>query len=417
MKILIVDVNFDYKNPMYRQFYNALFHYMQVDFFGPGYVSREWLEKGINNFIDEKGSYDAVLLGTYFAYSSGQKGTRYNAYHVHRHTLPYYNINDAYQCCKKIYEDLMQIKDIVKVFVYYEDMWSMPIGDRDMCCKMLECGFYILSWPIEYMEKWSVKVRRQNSQWTNYAYEIAEEYSTCYIPISLHGISYHEIFVRNFSDRDYQWCIPGNRAERYYPERKRAHEIIEKSQKKIWNDDPYQLLSVETIKRDHIEWYKFRNKSEKILSLIWGKNDNISSQPQMQYIAACREQYLESMRLSKLVYAESGIISGFVRKYFEACACGAVLVAKSVPGMNEMGFVHEKNCIIVEKYEDIVSIDKTYSDSQLECLAKMGQKLILDKHMFTNRAEALKITLEAIIKGTYIGAFWRDGDYILNKGQ
>ncbi len=413
MRILIVDVNFDYKNPMYRQFYMALLSCMEVDFFGPGYVSRESLEKGISQFIEENGKYDSVLLGTYFAYSSGENGTRYNAYHVHRHTLPYYNVNDAYQCCGKIYQELIDIKNLVKIFIYYEDNWSMPKSDKNLCQKLKEHGFYMLSWPIEYMEMCSAKQRRQNCSWTNCAYELAHEDPLHYIPISMHGIGNHEIFIRDFSTRECQWCIPGNRMEMYYPERKKAHEIIEKSKKKVWNDDPYQMLSVETVRREHIEWYKFRNKSEKYLSWIWGKDNHIASQPKIQYIAACREQYLESMRSSRFVYAESGIISVFVRKYFEACACGAVLVAKRVPGMSAMGFVHEQNCIIVNKYEDIVNIDQRYSESQLEQIANKGQKLILNKHMFRSRAEALEKTLQAIVQKKYIGAFWENGDYIL----
>jgi len=38
MRILIIDVNFEYKNPMYKQFYISLLSCMEVDFFGPGYV-------------------------------------------------------------------------------------------------------------------------------------------------------------------------------------------------------------------------------------------------------------------------------------------------------------------------------------------------------------------------------------------
>lgn len=413
MRILIIDVNFEYKNPMYRQFYSNLISCMDVDFFGPGYVSRESMEMGIHAYLGKKARYDAVMLGTYFAYSAKIDGTRYNAYHVHRHTIPYYKVNDAYQCCRKIYEELIHINNMVKIFVYNEDIWSMPAGDKKMCQELARHGFYILSWPIEYMEKWSLSLRRQNKMWTNFAYELAESVNTRYIPIPLHGIGYNEIFVRNFSDREYEWCIPGNRAECFYPERKRAYEVIAGKQKNVWDDDPFQMLSVETVKRGHMEWYKFRNKSEKILSWLWGKNDNVASHPKMQYIAACREHYLESMRSSKFVYAEGGIANEFVRKYFEACACGAVLVAKRVSGMSEMGFVHDKNCIIIDKYEDIANIDKMHSKNKFMQIAEEGQKLIIEKHMFANRAKSLLTTLEVILEGRYKGAFWENGNYII----
>lgn len=415
MRILVVEVNYEYKNPMYRQFYTNFASCMEVDFFGPGYVSRECLEKGVNAYLDKNDRYDAVVLGTYFAYSAEIHGTRYDAYSVHRYTIPYYKVNDAYQCCGKVYEELMHIKGVVKIFVYNEDTFSMPDGDKNMCLKLKGCGFYILSWPIEYLEKYHASFRRLHSSWTGCAYELAGESGDKYIPIPLHGIGYNEIFAGNFYDREYDWCVPGNRAEVYYPERKKAHEMIAGRKKKVWDDDPFQMLSVVTIRREHMEWYRFRNKPEKLLSWIWGKSLGIASYPKMQYIAACREQYLESMRSSRLVYAEGGVGNIFVRKYFEAGASGAVLVAKKVPGMGEMGFVHEKNCIIVDKYKDISGIDGMYDERQLEKIAKAGQKLIIDKHMFTHRASALRETIAAIASGRYKGAFWKDGNYILKE--
>lgn len=415
MRILVADVNFDYKNPIYRQFYTSLFSCMEVDFFGPGYVPRDCLEKGICAFMNKNDRYDAILLGNYFVYAAGEKGTRHNAYHTHRHTLPYYKVNDAYQCCGKIYEELKGIRDVIKIFFYYEDNCSMPLGDKAVCEQLIDCGFYILSFPIEYMERYTGKIRHIYPYLTNNAYELAENYSTQYIPVSILGIGYHEIFVRNFFDRDYEWCVPGNRAEWFYPERNKAQKIIEQGQKKLWNDDPFQLLSVETVRRENMEWYCFHNRFEKILSWVWGKNDNIASRPKMQYIAACREQYLESMRSSKFVYAEGGAGNQMVRKYLESCACGAVLVAKRVPGMDEAGFVHGENCIIVDKYEDIARVDALYTESQMKQIAINGQRMIIDKHMFAHRADALKRTIWAIMQGRYKGAYWEGGSYVIKE--
>jgi len=412
MRILIVDVNFDYKNPMYRQFYNSLSFCMEVDYFGPGYVTRECLEKGIKDYLRRHEKYDAILLGTYFVYSTGERGTRYNTYEVHRYTIPYYNVNDAYQCCGKIFQELREINGIIKIYVYYEDNASMTTGDFRMCRALLDQDFYILSWPIEYMKIFSPQMMRKH-QLTNYAYELVEKNKAKYIPMTMHGINYNEIFVRDFASREFDWCVPGNRLKTSYPERDKAYAMLQGQQKKIWDDDPYQKLSVFLIERNHLNWYRFRNKYEKMLSLFVKKNVNISSFPKMRYIGACREHYLESMRSSKYVYAEGGMWDCFVQKYLEVCACGALLVAKSVPGLQEMGMVHGKNCIIVERYEEIAYIDKNYTGKQAEKIAKAGQQLILDKHMFHYRATALKKTIRMIAEGNYKGAYWADGDYML----
>ncbi len=413
MRILIVDVNFEYKNPMYRQFYMSLLNLMEIDFFGPGYVSRECLEKGLCWYLSKGEKVDAILLGNYFLYSSKMKHLKYTTYSLHRNTIPYYKVNDAYQCCNKILEELIWMKDVIKIFIYYEDFMSMPLGDKNMCQKLIENNFYILSWPSEYMQKYKHQLIKQYSYLTNYAYEIAEQYLECYIPIPIHAIGYHEIFVRNFKDRDYTWCVPGNKKKQYYPERSIVQEMIKKNSLKIWDDDPFQTLSVASIDNKHMEWYQFRSETEKFLSWLWKKEVYISSYPKMQYIAASREQYLESMRSTRLVYVEGSVGNCVVRKYFEACACGAVLVAKRAPGMREMGFIHGENCIIVDQYEEIVHIDEMYSETELMQMAEKGQRLIAKKHMFINRAESLLKTLETIRQGRYKGAFWENGNYII----
>lgn len=359
--------------------------------------------------------YDAVMLGNYFLYSSGVRNLRYTAYSLHRNVIPYYKVNDAYQCCAKILEELLHISHVIKIFMYYEDFMSMPAGDKKICQKLMENEFYLFSWPLEYMQKYPQHLIKQYPYLTNYMYELAENYRERYIPIPIHGIGYHEVFVRNFDDRKYTWCVPGNRNKRYYPERDKVMESLKMGSKKVWEDDPFQTLSVNSIDRKHMEWYQFRNKAEKYLSYLWKKDVHVASFPQMQYVGACREQYLESLRSTKLVYAEGSVGNCIVRKYFEACACGAVLVAKRIPGLSEMGFVHDKNCIVVDKYEDVMNIEKSYQENQLKGIAKAGQDLILNKHMYIHRAKALSQTLEVIIKGIYKGGFWENGNYVISE--
>ena len=415
MRLLVVDVNFDYKNPMYRQFYNHLAYCIDVDFYGPGYVSRELLERGIQCFIENRDGYDAVLVGTYFWYAAVQ-GLRYDTYSLHRNLIPYYNINDAWQCCRSIGAELLRLNNIIKIFAFYEDSVMMSEAEYKECKKLLAHDFFILSYPHEYMGRYSGRKMRQYSYLTNNAPRLAEEYRERYIPIPWHGISYEELFFRNYKDREYDWCIPGNRNPVYYPERTAAYQRLKNSGVKMWEKDSYQKLSVGTVEWQHLGWYQFRNLSEKALSALIGKDRYISSYPKLEVIAACREQYRESMRRCKAVYAEGGTGDCFVRKYFETCAMGAMLVAKRVPGMDEMGFRNGKNCIIIEKYEDLKWVNNRYRDEdENAAIAKAGQKLILDKHMFVQRANALAETIMAIKAKHYNGAVWRDGNYMIQR--
>lgn len=414
MRILIIDINCDYRNPIYRQFYTSLSYCMDVDYFGPGYVKRECLEEGLKNYISMNGSYDAVIMTTGFLSSIGDNRMRNTTYSWHRECIPYYKVNDALQCCRKIYMELLRLTGVIKIYDQQDDYCSIKKRYYQVCCEIIESGFYILSWPKEYMSiysKHNLSKEMRNYGVTNYAYWLCEKYETKYIPIPLHGIGFHEIFVRNFADRDFEWCVPGNRQWKFYSERSAAYDFIGKDTK-MWRDDPYQKMTGGTINKAHMDWYRFRNRFEKCLALLWGKNLAISAPVKMKHIAACRELYLESMRSSKYVYCDGGFC-GLVRKYFETCASGAVLVAKKVPGLEQMGFVHEKNCIVIDRYEDIKSVPRKYSEEQLAGIARAGQQFILEKHMFHHRAKALEETIDAIKQGKYKGAYWDKGDYVL----
>ncbi len=415
MRVLVVDINFEYKNPMYRQFYNHLSYCMEVDYFGPGYVDRKALEKGIKQFLLERECYDFILVGTYFVYSAELQGARYNAYFIHRRVvIPYYRMNDAYQCCRRILDELKDIDSVIRIFNYYEDSVSMPDGDYRICKSFLEDGFYLLSWPIQYMQIFHAKKIRQHPVLNNNAYKLAKEYISKYIPIPIHGISYPEIFARNYKEREYDWCVPGNKDAGLYSGRNKAACIAEKSNCKVWNTDPFQKLSTFHIQKKHMEWYEFNGKIEKAVSRVIGKNTYIPSYPKLIYIAQCRENYMESMRRSKKVYVDGGIGETFVRKYFEACACGALMVAKRIPGLEDLGFKDGVNCKIVEEFHAGI-LQEYIPDEKCKRLAKAGQQLILDKHMMHHRAVALRQTVEAIQNGTYQGAFWSEGNYNMKQ--
>lgn len=407
MKVLVVDVNFDYKNPMYRQIYNSMSTEMEVEYFGPGYVNRNTLDKGVQAYIGNN-SYNAIIVGIYFIYGAWE-GLRYDTYSIHRNVIPYYKVNDAYQCSKRILDDLIKMNHSCKILFYYEDMGMMSDNEYKMCNSMMENNFYIWCFPTT-KQKLSVKYKYM----TNNAYRLIENNKRKVIPLTIHAISSNEIFIRNYWDREYEWCIPGNRNSIYYPERQKAFDVISKQNDKVWKEDPYQKLSVNSVLPNKLHWYKFRNNQEKMISFIVQKDKFISSYPKPEYIASCREVYMESMRNTKIVYAEGGIVDGLVRKYYEACACGALLVAKRTWDIEDMGFVDGKNCIIVDKYEELADLSKHLPELKKRAdIAQEGQKLIINKHMFKNRVESLKMVILSINEGNYKGAYWCNGDFCL----
>lgn len=417
MRVLIIDINFDYKNTMYRLFYNNLASLCEVDFFGPGYVSSKKLASGLEDFLGKRKKYNAIIVGCFFIYSSKRRGNgalRYDAYLMHRNVLPYYKVTDSVKYCQNIMEEIINLEHPLKVINNYEDFVNMPLAEYKYYNSLLEKNFYIMCWGEEFMREYDRKTIRQFSFLTNYAVDLAKYYHTKYIPISYHGIQENELYFGDLNNRKYDWNVPGNVQGDFYSDRKEMKFFLENAGLNIWNHDFYQKLSVGFIERKLINEYEFRGKKEKWLSFLEGKSAFIASHPKLTSIAACRENYLEGLRHSKFVYADGAVGKTIVRKYFEASANGAVLVCAEVPGLSKMGFIPGENMLFADKSNILKIAKQLRADPDYsQMLADNGRKLIISKHMFKNRVENLKESLMAIQDGSYQGAHWENGSYCL----
>lgn len=77
-------------------------------------------------------------------------------------------------------------------------------------------------------------------------------------------------------------------------------------------------------------------------------------------------------------------------KYFEVPACGVVPFIEQTPDLEELGFQHEENCIIVTQANYLDMIRQHLNN---EALAKRAQNFVLQHHSFINRLEVLKTIL------------------------
>lgn len=411
MRILIIDVNYDYKNAMYRLHYNSLASVMQIDFYGPGYVSEKKLAEGLEAFL-QGNTYDAIILGCYFLYSSIRKShvLRYNCYYVHRNVIPYYSVNHASKFCYKILNELIQLKHPIKIIDYYEDYISMPYSDYTFLCDLLEHGFYMLSWNKEIMQGYDIRTQKKYPILTNYALKIANAYPQKYIPIPYHAVQNNELFFSSLENRIYDWCVPGNLLKAYYPNRSKIQKYLLEQNCNILSKDPYQFLSVGTIKRNKINYYKFQSWQDKFISLIEGKNEFIASHPKMTAIAVCRENYFEMLRNTRYAYLDGSIGQVMVRKYYEACANGMVVFTENVAGLKAMGFYNGVHYLMTKKENLLETFNKIeQSPELLQIIANNGRELVAQKHTFLNRAENVRDSILRIQAGSYKGAYWDNG--------
>ena len=83
-------------------------------------------------------------------------------------------------------------------------------------------------------------------------------------------------------------------------------------------------------------------------------------------------------------------------KYFEALACGTLLLASSSPELEELGFIDGETFVAVDK-ESIVEKVSYYlmHDEERERIIQQGRQLILNRHTTEKRVDGL---LEIISK-------------------
>lgn len=418
MRILVVDVNTEYRNTMYRLFYNSIPLVAKVQFYGPGYVSRECLAEGIDAYLKQTEEFDAIMLGINFVYSCVRSGNplRNNCFGVHRNTLPYYNVFDSSQFCREDLKRILHFKHKCKILFYYDDPYTLPYKDYLLLEKLVQKDFYVMSWPFEMLQEYSRQTLSKYKQMTNYAYTFAETYKNKYLPIPCTAIQANELFFGDLSNRDYDFNVPGNLATDRYPERAKMRERLsgEQSGARLWNYNPYAKLSPIQIARENLNWYEFQKPADKFLSFLLGKTKTIYAKPKMEYIAANREVYLESLRNSKCAFVDGGIGIFLVRKYFETCSCGALLIAADAAGLSSMGFEHNKNMLLYHKIKAEELQKSMQTDlSYYQEIADEGRKLIMDKHLFYHRVRNLEQTIQAVCNNQFQGAWWKSGEYHL----
>ena len=106
-----------------------------------------------------------------------------------------------------------------------------------------------------------------------------------------------------------------------------------------------------------------------------------------------------------------------VRKFFEIPAFGSVLAAHFFPDFGALGFQDGINCLAIDEdrlelIDEIAALIK--SDSrEANRLAAAGQEMVWTRHRATVRAAQFLSALETVVKGTYGGSRWRDGQQVL----
>jgi glycosyltransferase involved in cell wall biosynthesis len=132
----------------------------------------------------------------------------------------------------------------------------------------------------------------------------------------------------------------------------------------------------------HPQWYPLRNFIEKVLpfetsfnSVISKECGNSSKLKILQSYSDVREQiqkyeeqmlfYADKIRCSKIMIFDGGLFDYPVKKYFEAMACGALVLAPLPIDADLLGFADDKNMVVIDETNFIEKI-KYYLEHEKE---------------------------------------------------
>lgn len=373
MRILFLGCNRRYVNRHTELLLPLLAGVGRLTCFGPGFVSSEVLEQGVDAFVRRHPESEVVVTDSFvlewekvsarekpfaasyitfdpalyrrFAEASAEFYNRWSGAKIFYQNLDLYNIEDAL---------LKRLK-----------------GDRH----------YILGWGCELQGRVSEMDQPVDSfalGATDKFRDFAEANSHRFISMPFF-VGESEFSFRPLPGRPRQVSVPG--AD--YGERVEAR----------------RQLDLEGIK-----WPLLRR------GLNWVRRDR-SAFWTAERLVGVQTKFDQQLEESISCYVTGSCLKYLVRKYFEVPAKGSLLFCRDANGLEAVGFRHLVNCVRCSPAEIPARLEKMMADGTAQELANRGRETVFSKHSLLARVEQLKDTLAAIRRGNFGGSRWDSGEY------
>lgn len=378
MKYLFVDLALTYINPT-RNLLTGLFSFDDISCFGPGYVSSECLEKGIEVFMNEHGPFDAVVTTEHIAFSQIKPGPLTELAYKRNYyfEFPLAEITQRQSIFKQIqklnlYKILLTLES--DYYNFTTEQISIIDGEFDLT----------VSWGSQFfqkttnMDKKNADIFREvpNDNWLEYS----ERAFSKIVPLH-HFVSESEFNYTCLSHRPKDFVVPGA----IYLNRKRAKRALVKSdfKKSISTSIPYigilNRLGVHTF-----SWPWFQEYYQ--------------------------SSFKRSIKQSKIAFTCGSSLDFPIRKFFEIPAFGTILFCRPCNGFEALGFKDQINAVVCAPEElPILGADLLSNPEKAQRIATQGRDLIKTHHTLRIRAKQLSNALVKAINGEWKGAVWQDG--------
>lgn len=419
MRLLMIDINGEHPNVMWRNFKNALSFEFDIKCYGPGFVSTTELEKGLHKFIEKNNGFDIIVVTSYLfrAAIGSETGNLRGTYGDFSYLLSQYNLAECIRFSASILHELDEIRDIAKIILVQGDVVTMPKALATAYRKKFDAGYYYLGWG--FIHEYSKDREFRKNKLTNQHKNICQEYHNKIISLPICAINENNLCYTELAARPFDWIVPGN--IKGYHQREIAQKILMEQGVKLWNEDKERSeLTYNHLKLKNIMNIQFDTLYDRVVSIIM----MIMRNPKHRYhihmplspraIGGYRENYLDALKITKYAYVDGGPGHVVVGKYMEVPAAGTVMIGETACGLRDMGFVPGVHMIEVSADGLKKMIPEIEHDiDHMQEIADNAKRLVVEKHTYRKRAEAFRRACEKIREGEFIGSHWENGDFIL----
>jgi glycosyl transferase family 1 len=395
-KALYIGLNVRYLNDTISLWVTVLGRTFDLYCYGPGFVSPETLQHGVDKYVDSVGGVDFIFaslmvcyksdpdrLNNYFRQATASLGTEV-------HVKPYF-LEDTSRFLKSN-------RRIVVSFLLEIDPHVAPQSVIDQC---FEHANYFLLWGDgflnskgdaaalaneQYIQK---KLRKQHKLGSLDDFALAQRSQVINLG---HLVADTEFYWSKLETRKYDVSVPGSR---YY----RRDRIFA------------ELNGLTKTLRIH----KFR------YSWIFKSAARMGLKPYANFytIHLYNLAFQRALSQTKVCVTDGGANNYPVRKFFEISAAGALLVCWPAEGLDLMGFKHGQNCFFVRDDDEVVDLVQRIcrNPGEFENVAAWGRELVLRSHSTTARVAQLSEAISKIQAGSFNGSTWREGRFICLPGE
>ncbi len=395
MKVLYVDANVWHLNPT-ANLQALLFRerFCGTCCYGPGFSSRDELERGLRRFIEARGPFDVLVLGPNTPFLvDGADAIEGAVGYLMKYTAHRLSGNALVQFFADVRQSFGHLEVPVKLvsvlnFDYYATTQTQidhlleqdvgVLGPNEQFSLRLEDLPSFATREKHYVHK----VERLSNAWYDFLVRHPERVVT-----AVHFVAATEFIFEPLDARPFDVAVPGVE----YQLRKEAVKRLSGTR---WR----------SASKAYFHFYRLANR----LGL-----------PVFSHPVALRlynQFFQRTLADTRCVYTARGGFGMPIRKFFEIPAAGALVLCSPCNGYADLGFEDGRHYIAVEPDGLVDALAKWLVDPRSQEIASAGQAVTMTNHSLAARGEQIERCLRAMVAGTYAGSRWDRGEFrVLEK--